>query len=64
LFCSQPVKFKLNHAGSLGKISTSESFSVWIGELSYDVDDFQLYKTFARRYKSIRRAEGNNDSLK
>jgi len=60
----QPVRFKLNHAGNPGKITTSDrDFSVWLGELSSDVDDYQLYKTFACRYPSIHTAKGDNDSL-
>jgi len=60
-YCLQPVRFKLNHAGNPGKITTSDrDFSVWLGELSSDVDDYQLYKTFACRYQSIRTAKGNN----
>ncbi|CAI6375906.1 unnamed protein product [Macrosiphum euphorbiae] len=55
-----PLKFKLNHAG---KINTSDnSFSVWCGELSSDVDDFQLYKTFKFYYPSIHTANVVFDS--
>jgi len=56
----QPIRFKLNHAGNPGKISSTNDrdFSVWLGELSPDVDDYQLYKTFACRYQSIRTAKG------
>ncbi|XP_060877747.1 tRNA selenocysteine 1-associated protein 1-like [Metopolophium dirhodum] len=58
-----PVRFKLNHAGNPGKITTSDKdFSVWLGELSSDVDDYQLYKTFACRYQSIRTAKVVLDS--
>ncbi|XP_026817952.1 tRNA selenocysteine 1-associated protein 1 isoform X2 [Rhopalosiphum maidis] len=58
-----PVRFKLNHAGNPGKITTSDrDFSVWLGELSSDVDDYQLYKTFACRYQSIRTAKVVLDS--
>ncbi|KAL5245442.1 hypothetical protein ACI65C_012852 [Semiaphis heraclei] len=58
-----PVRFKLNHAGNNGKNTTSDKdFSVWLGELSSDVDDYQLYKTFACRYQSIRTAKVVLDS--
>ncbi|XP_001947545.2 tRNA selenocysteine 1-associated protein 1-like [Acyrthosiphon pisum] len=58
-----PVKFKLNHAGSPGKTTASgRDFSVWLGELSPGVDDYQLYKTFACRYSSIRTAKVVLDS--
>ncbi|XP_050540845.1 tRNA selenocysteine 1-associated protein 1-like [Daktulosphaira vitifoliae] len=58
-----PVRFKLNHAGNPGKTAASDrDFSVWLGELSSDVDDYQLYKTFACRYQSIRTAKVVLDS--
>lgn len=58
----QPVRFKLNRAGNPGKPATTSDrdYSVWLGELSPDVDDYQLYKTFACRYQSIRTAKGKN----
>ncbi|VVC44685.1 RNA recognition motif domain [Cinara cedri] len=53
-----PIRFKLNHAGNPGKVPVSDKdFSVWLGELSSEVDDYQLYKTFACRYQSIRTAK-------
>lgn len=33
-------------------------FSLWIGDLSPDVDDYTLYKGFASRYPSVRLAKG------
>jgi len=59
-----PVRFKLNRAGNPGKTATTNDrdFSVWLGELSPDVDDYQLYKTFACRYQSIRTAKVVLDS--
>jgi len=64
-YCSQPVKFKLNYAISPEKTTASgRDFSVWLGELSPDVNDYHLYETFACRYPSIRTAKGNNESLK
>ncbi|XP_008181741.1 tRNA selenocysteine 1-associated protein 1-like [Acyrthosiphon pisum] len=50
-----PVKFKLNHAGK--STSINREFSVWLGILGPGVDDYQLYKTFACRYPSIRTAK-------
>jgi len=56
----QPVRFKLNHAGNNGNNTTSNNdFSVWLGGLSSDVDDYQLYKTFTCRYQSVHTAKGN-----
>ena len=33
-------------------------FSLWVGDLSPEVDDYTLYKTFAARYQSIKAAKG------
>jgi len=51
------VKFKLNHAGVGGKNQAEREFSLWVGELSPDVDDYVLYKGFASRYRSVRQAK-------
>lgn len=37
-------------------------FSVWVGDLSLDVDDYSLYKAFALKYNSIRSAKVILDS--
>lgn len=33
-------------------------FSLWVGDLTPEVDDYTLYKTFAGRYQSIKAAKG------
>ena len=33
-------------------------YSLWVGDLSPDVDDYTLYKGFASRYPSVRLAKG------
>ncbi|KAK3611738.1 hypothetical protein CHS0354_037319 [Potamilus streckersoni] len=54
---SQPPKrFKLN-SSSHGKESTSPEFSLFIGELTDDVDDYILYSAFAKRYPTCRSAK-------
>jgi len=54
------VRFKLNHNTTRpgpGTAGSDREFSLWVGDLSPDVDDFQLYKTFAARYNSIKTAK-------
>jgi len=58
-----PTRFRLNNATSHGKINMNDrEFSLWVGDLSPDVDDYQLYKAFASRYESIRAAKVVLDS--
>ncbi|KAK7873570.1 hypothetical protein R5R35_009275 [Gryllus longicercus] len=52
-----PVRFKLNHAGTTGRPSLDREFSLWVGDLTPEVDDYTLYRTFAARYPSIRTAK-------
>ncbi|XP_049831136.1 tRNA selenocysteine 1-associated protein 1 isoform X1 [Schistocerca gregaria] len=52
-----PVRFKLNHAGTTGRPSGDREYSLWVGDLTPEVDDYTLYKTFASRYPSIRTAK-------
>ncbi|MCL4125371.1 UNVERIFIED_CONTAM: hypothetical protein GTU68_010033 [Idotea baltica] len=51
-----PVRFKLNHSSTRGNTNDKE-FSLWVGDLTSDVDDFALYKTFGTRYNSIKTAK-------
>jgi RNA recognition motif-containing protein len=53
-----PTKFRLNHTSLGGKQAMDKDFSLWIGDLSPDVDDYTLYKGFASRYPSVRLAKG------
>ncbi|XP_073986688.1 tRNA Selenocysteine associated protein isoform X2 [Rhodnius prolixus] len=52
------VRFRLNTATNQGKIMMNErEFSLWVGDLTPEVDDYTLYKTFAGRYQSIKAAK-------
>lgn len=54
---SPPKRFKLNHA-NYGKDSTyNRDFSIFVGDLGLEVDDLELYKTFASRFPSVRIAK-------
>ena len=33
--------------------------SIWVGDLTPDVDDLQLFKFFADRFNTVRTAKGN-----
>lgn len=51
-----PVRFKLNHNSTRlqqGEVDTS----IWVGDLSPDVDDFALYQFFSQRYQTVRCAK-------
>ncbi|KAL1124288.1 hypothetical protein AAG570_002056 [Ranatra chinensis] len=53
-----PVRFRLNTASNQGKVLMNErEFSLWVGDLTPEVDDYTLYKTFAARYQSIKAAK-------
>ncbi|KAF2343976.1 RNA recognition motif domain, partial [Trinorchestia longiramus] len=51
-----PIRFKLNHSSTRGN-TTDKEYSLWVGDLTPDVDDFALYKTFGSRYNSIKTAK-------
>ena len=48
----------MNHSSTRGNTNDKE-YSLWVGDLTPDVDDFALYKTFGTRYNSIKTAKGN-----
>ncbi|XP_075152382.1 tRNA Selenocysteine associated protein [Haematobia irritans] len=57
------VRFRLNSASNSYKMPGNErEFSVWVGDLSSDVDDYQLYKAFSSKYTSIKTAKVIIDS--
>lgn len=58
----QSVRFRLNHASTTGKPAADREFSIWVGDLSTDVDDYSLYRAFAAKYNSIRTAKVILDS--
>jgi RNA recognition motif-containing protein len=52
----QPVRFKLNHNST--RLMPGESdYSVWVGDLTPDVDDLQLYTFFSARFQSVKSAK-------
>lgn len=53
------VRFRLNNASGTGRSLLEREFSVWVGDLSPDVDDYSLYRAFASRYNTIKTAKGN-----
>ncbi|XP_076044446.1 tRNA selenocysteine 1-associated protein 1-like isoform X2 [Oratosquilla oratoria] len=52
----KPIRFKLNHSSTRGSTQDRE-YSLWVGDLTPDVDDFALYKTFGTRYNTIKTAK-------
>ncbi|XP_013187786.1 tRNA selenocysteine 1-associated protein 1 [Amyelois transitella] len=53
------VRFRLNTASREARTSMQleREFSVWVGDLSPDVDDYSLYRVFAAKYNSIKTAK-------
>jgi len=51
-----PVRFKLNHNSTRLQPGEADT-SIWVGDLTPEVDDFALYRFFTRRYHSIRCAK-------
>uniref|UniRef100_T1IX77 tRNA selenocysteine-associated protein 1 n=1 Tax=Strigamia maritima TaxID=126957 RepID=T1IX77_STRMM len=54
---SPPKRFKLNHANYGKDHAYNREFSLFVGDLSLDVDDLALYKAFGSRYPSVRAAK-------
>jgi len=51
-----PVRFKLNHNSTRLQPGEADT-SIWVGDLTPEVDDFALYRFFTHRYGSIRCAK-------
>lgn len=57
------VRFRLNSASNSNKLPGNErEYSVWVGDLSSEVDDYSLYRAFSSRYSSIKTAKVILDS--
>lgn len=58
------VRFRLNSASNSNKLPGNErEFSVWVGDLSSDVDDYSLYRSFSTKYTSIKTAKGKMNKV-
>ncbi|KAJ8943995.1 hypothetical protein NQ314_009578 [Rhamnusium bicolor] len=54
---SPMVRFRLNNASNTGRSLVDREFSVWVGDLSPDVDDYNLYRVFSSKYNTIKTAK-------
>ena len=54
---TQPVRFKLNHQ-STRVMPGEKDHSIWVGDLTPDVDDLELFRFFAARFQTVRSAKG------
>lgn len=52
------VRFRLNNASNSVRAGGDREFSVWVGDLTSDVDDYNLYRVFSAKYTSIKTAKG------
>lgn len=59
---SPPTRFKLNRA-TFGKNDVGQMFSLFVGDLTPDVDDGMLYEFFYNRYPSCRGGKVVLDSM-
>ena len=57
-----PVRFKLNHNSTRLQPGEPDT-SIWVGDLSPDVDDYALYQFFAHRFQTVRCAKVRRLSL-
>ena len=51
-----PVRFKLNHNSTRLQPGENDT-SIWVGDLTPEVDDFSLYQYFTQRYQTVRCAK-------
>lgn len=53
------VRFRLNTASreARANMQHEREYSVWVGDLSVEVDDYTLYRVFAAKYSSIKTAK-------
>ena len=51
-----PVRFKLNHNSTRLQPGEPDT-SIWVGDLTPEVDDFALYQFFSQRYQTVRCAK-------
>lgn len=51
-----PVRFKLNH-NSTRLLPGEPDTSIWVGDLTPEVDDYALYQFFSHRYQTVRCAK-------
>lgn len=58
------VRFRLNAASNSNNklLGNEREFSVWVGDLSPEVDDYNLYRIFSNKYASIKTAKVILDS--
>ncbi len=59
----QPVRFKLNH-NSTRLMPGEKDYSIWVGDLTPDVDDLALYKFFSARFQSVKSAKGEKEGAR
>ena len=59
-FAFQPVRFQLNHSSAKGsgQAYADREFSVWVADLTGDVTEEDLAKTFNTRFESVKSVKG------
>lgn len=59
----EPRKFKLNYATYGKRPEAGPEFSVFVGDLSSEVDDYQLHQFFSKKYPSCKGAKVVTDQF-
>ncbi|XP_023238064.1 tRNA selenocysteine 1-associated protein 1-like [Centruroides sculpturatus] len=54
---SPPKRFKLNHASYGKEHLQQKEYSLFVGDLTPEVDDLELYNCFSSRYPSVKAAK-------
>jgi len=57
-----PARYKLNH-NSNRILPGEKNYSIWVGDLSPEIDDLMLYKFFSARFQTIISAKGHFSNL-
>jgi len=50
------IRFKLNHKSTQKGVVDDKNHSIWVGDLSPELDDFAVYNFFKERFKSTQSA--------
>ena len=53
------IRYKLNH-NSNRILPGEKNYSIWVGDLSPEIDDLMLYKFFSARFQTIISAKGKS----
>jgi len=50
------IRFKLNHKSTQMGKDDANNHSIWVGDISPEVDDFAMFKFFSARFQTVKSA--------